>query len=147
MLTPDEQTEWAKIVKPWRYDPAPQLSRWGRTILAVDLELTALRQQNQCLLGQLATVRDGANAYAESLTHMARENVELHATLARYKAALKAAREHLEAYDAYVARCGERFPAPRHLAERDETTRLTLRAAIAATLGGAATAKVDGETS
>ena len=57
----------------------------------------ALRQERynaavnamECLQGQLETVRDGSNAHAANLTRMARENVALHTTLARYKAALE----------------------------------------------------------
>lgn len=67
MLTPEQQ----------RYDPDGD--PFAADDRAVNAELAALRQQNQCLLGQLATVRDGSNAHAANLTRMAKENVELHA--------------------------------------------------------------------
>lgn len=43
----------------------------------------------ECLEGRLEAMQDGSNAHAANLTRMARENVELHTTNARYKAALE----------------------------------------------------------
>lgn len=76
-----------------RYDPSAGNSRQGDPFAAeqraVNADLVALRQQNQCLLGQLVTVRDGSNAHAANLSKLATENVELHTINARYKAALE----------------------------------------------------------
>lgn len=90
MLTKDQAAEWTEQVRYARgFVNDIQAGLWAATRLAVDLELTALRQWNQVLSAQLATVRDGSNAHAANLIRMALENVELHTTLARYKAALK----------------------------------------------------------
>lgn len=93
MLTPEQQVEALKgELGESQFNLEQATTEADRMLAAADTaiaERDTLRQQNQCLLGQLSTVRDGSNAHAANLTRMARENVELHTTLARYKAALE----------------------------------------------------------
>lgn len=81
----------------------PEQENLDALMETADADMAALRTENvflrallvsersrvECLEGQLETLRDGSNAHAANLTRMARENVELHTTLARYKAALE----------------------------------------------------------
>lgn len=95
MLTPKQRAKWLEPFWFWR----EEVERYGPdgapnadAHLAIDAELAELvelRQQNQCLNALLRAMRDGSNAHAVNLSRLARENVELHTTLARYKAALE----------------------------------------------------------